>query len=86
MPYFERILKLSKQLFGLAGFLFILTFVSFIRSNFDEVLIYNYTNDIWGTIMTVSFFLLALVSIVLGIALRYVAQDVRDYLKYEKNN
>lgn len=75
MPYFERTSKLSKVFIWLFGFFLFLTVAAFRISDFHELIYYNFTNNILGTICTVVFFMFSIFSLILGITLRKIAED-----------
>jgi hypothetical protein len=80
MPYFEKTNKLSKVFIGLFGFFLMLTVAAFLISDFHELIYYNFTNNILGTICTIVFFMLSIFSLILGITLRYIAEDAENEL------
>jgi uncharacterized membrane protein len=94
MPYFEKTKKLSIILFILCGFFALLTIIGFGKSYSVDILRYNYTNDIRGTIFTVISFVFSVFSLLVGIALRYIAIDAKEDLglinekiwEYDKKN
>ncbi|WP_098747492.1 hypothetical protein [Paenibacillus sp. EZ-K15] len=67
MPYFDRTRKCSIVFLSLSALFFIMTIITFFNSQFSEILAYNFTNDIRGSILTVIFLMLAIVLLLAGI-------------------
>ncbi|HEY8363238.1 MAG TPA: hypothetical protein VIK77_10195 [Tissierellaceae bacterium] len=80
MPYFQRTKKLSNILFGMFGVFLLISIIGFFRSKYYEILIYNFTNDIRGSIFTVICFVFSLLLLILAIALRCIAKDAEEDL------
>lgn len=55
MPYFDRTRKCSIVFLSLSALFFIMTIITFFNSQFSEILAYNFTNDLRGSILTVFF-------------------------------
>jgi hypothetical protein len=81
MPYFERINKISNIFIVTSVLFFILTIILFSDSKFSEILKFNYTNDLRGTIFAVIFFIASILSLFLGIILKYIAIDANEEIK-----
>ncbi|QOY35046.1 hypothetical protein AWH56_020395 [Anaerobacillus isosaccharinicus] len=67
MPNFERVKKLSNFLFGVSSF-------------FVFLLIINYMKDPYQEVYPSTFFIFAVGSLTLGISLRFVAKDAKEYI------
>lgn len=84
MPYFEKVKKFSNIMFAIFAIFFILTVIVSSRSKFfSELIMINLTNDLRGIIFTAVFFLISLFSLLIAIALRYIAIDVKEYVYRE---
>jgi len=84
MPYFEKVRKLSNVMFAVCALSLILTVIIASSSSFfPELIMYNFTNDLRGTIFTVVFLLLSLFTLLIATALRYIAKDTKDYVDRE---
>lgn len=55
---------------------FIMTIITFFNSQFSEILAYNFTNDLRGSILTV-FLMIAIILLVAGIAMRAICKDAK---------
>lgn len=82
MPYFEKTKKLSDILFGMWGIFLLLSIIGFFRCMYYEILFYNLTNDIRGSIFTVVCFVLSLFFLIMTIALSCIIEDVKKELTY----
>lgn len=81
MEYFERTKKLSNILFGICGLFLLTTIILFSSSNFTEIIKYNFTNDLRGSLFTVLCFMISILLLVTGIALRTLTKDANEELK-----
>jgi len=81
MLYFERTNKISNLCFVIFALFFIMMLIFFISSNFSEIIKYNYTNDIRGTIYTVICLFISIVSLFLGIILKVITRDANEEMK-----
>lgn len=78
MPYFDRTRKCSIVFLSLSALFFIMTIITFFNSQFSEILAYNFTNDLRGSILTVIFLLIAIILLVAGIAMRAICKDAKE--------
>lgn len=78
MLYFERVNKVANIFFV---FFLIITIVTFLNSNFSEIIKYNFTNDLRGTIYTLISFLFSIFSLVIRIILKYIVRDATEEFK-----
>ncbi|WP_054028772.1 hypothetical protein [Bacillus sp. FJAT-28004] len=81
MFFFERVRKLSNVCIVIFVLFFILMIVSFSNSNFYEILQHNFTNDLRGTIFTLISFIISILSLALGITLKYIVKDANEEIK-----
>lgn len=77
MPYFDRTRKCSIVFLSLSALFFIMTIITFFNSQFSEILAYNFTNDLRGSILTV-FLMIAIILLVAGIAMRAICKDAKE--------
>ncbi len=80
LPYFERVKKLSTYLFVFAGIGFFITIIQFLRYDFWEAFVFNYLPDVRAIVFSMILFLLSVFCLALGISLRYVAEDAKEYI------
>ena len=78
MLYFERVNKVANIFFV---FFLIITIVTFLNSNISEIIKYNFTNDLRGTIYTLISFLFSIFSLVIRIILKYIVRDATEEFK-----
>ncbi|MFE0556989.1 hypothetical protein MKY48_22920 [Paenibacillus sp. FSL W8-0187] len=85
MPYFDRTRKCSIVFLTLSAFFFIVTVITFFNSEFPEILAYNFTNDLRGSLLTVIFLLISIILLVVGIAMRAMFKDAKeDFYRIDK--
>lgn len=80
MPYFDRTRKCSIVFLSLSALFFIITVITFLNSQFSEILAHNFTNDLRGSVLTVIFLLISIVLLVAGIAMRAIFKDAKEDL------
>ncbi|OAB35102.1 hypothetical protein PMSD_13335 [Paenibacillus macquariensis subsp. defensor] len=80
MPYFERVKKLSVGLIVISILFFLLTIIFYNTSNFKELIYYDINDKPLEKLLTLVSLLIAIFSLVLGIALRIVAIDAQEDL------
>jgi magnesium-transporting ATPase (P-type) len=85
MPYFERVKKLSVWLIVISILFFLLTVIFYNTSNFKELIYYDINDKPLEKLLTLVSLLIAIFSLVLGIALRIVAIDAQEDLSVLKN-
>lgn len=81
MLYFERVNKIANICIVIFVLLFVMTIVSFFKSDFPEILKYNYTNDLRGAMFTLILFITSIFSLASGIILKYIAIDANKEIK-----
>jgi magnesium-transporting ATPase (P-type) len=85
MPYFERVKKLSVWLIVISILFFLLTVIFYNTSNFKELIYYDINDKPLEKLLTLVSLLIAIFSLVLGIALRIVSIDAQEDLSVLKN-
>ncbi|MGG3279908.1 hypothetical protein [Paenibacillus solani] len=78
MIYFDRTRKCSIVFFSLSALFFIATVIAFMTSQFSEILSYNFTNDLRGSILTIIFLIISIILLVAGIAMRAICKDAQE--------
>lgn len=81
MLYFERTNKISNFCFVCFALFFILMVILFMSSHFSEIIKYNFTNDLRGSIYTVICFMISMISLILGIILKVITREVNEEMK-----
>lgn len=85
MTYFDRTRKCSIVFFSLSAFFFFATVIAFMTSQFSEILAYNFTNDLRGSILTIMFLLISIFLLAGGIAMRAIHIDAtEDLYRFDK--
>lgn len=85
MTYFDRTRRCSIVFLSLSVLFFVLTVIMFFSSQFSEILAYNFTNDLRGSILTVVFLFISIVLLVASIALRATFKDAQeDFQRIDK--
>jgi len=81
MLFFEKTNKLSNFLLTLFVLFLILSLIFFASSQFTEVLSYNFTNDLRGTVWMIVCFGVSISSLVAGVALKVLIKEANDEIK-----
>lgn len=75
MIFFEKTNKLSNYFFIVFVLFLILTIVFFASSQFTEVLSYNFTKDLRGTVWMLVCFTISFSSLIAGLSLKYLIRE-----------
>jgi len=81
MIFFEKTNKLSNYLFVIFILFFILSIIFFASSQFTEILSYNFTNDLRGTVWMIICFMISIASLITGGSLKYLIKEANDEMK-----
>ncbi len=81
MIFFEKTNKLSNYLFVNFILFFILSIIFFASSQFTEILSYNFTNDLRGTVWMIICFMISIASLITGGSLKYLIKEANDEMK-----
>ncbi|MNW57811.1 hypothetical protein D3C74_356410 [compost metagenome] len=81
MLFFEKTSKLSNFLLTLFVLFLILAFIFLASSQFTEVLSYNFTNDLRGTVWMIVCFGISISSFIAGVALKVMIKEANDEMK-----
>lgn len=85
MIFFEKTNKLSNFFFCIFVLFLILTVVFFASSQFTEVLSYNFTNDLRGTIWMLVCFVISISSLLAGVSLKYLIKEANNEIQLLEN-
>ncbi|MCH1640138.1 hypothetical protein MJ257_08470 [Paenibacillus timonensis] len=80
MLFFEKTNKLSNVLLTLFVLFLILSLI-FASSQFTEVLSYNFTNDLRGTVWMIVCFVISVSSLIAGVALKVMKKEANYEMK-----
>ncbi len=75
MIFFEKTNRLSNFFLVLFMLFLILTIIFFASSQFTEVLSYNFTNDLRGTVWMLVCFMISISSFIAGVSLKYLIKE-----------
>lgn len=81
MIFFEKTNKLSNFFITLFVLSFILAIIFFASSQFTEVLSYNFTNDLRGTVWMIVCFGISVSSFIAGVSLKCLVKEANDEIK-----
>lgn len=81
MIFFEKTNKLSNYLFVFFALFLILAMIFFVSSKFTEVLSYNFTNDLRGTVWMIVCFGISISSLIAGISLKCLIKEAHYEIK-----
>ncbi|GGH27593.1 hypothetical protein GCM10008013_29160 [Paenibacillus segetis] len=75
MIFFEKTNKMSNFFLVLFVLFLVLTLILFASSQFTEVLSYNFTNDLRGTVWMLISFMISVSSLFVGVSLKYLIKE-----------
>ncbi len=81
MIFFEKTNKLSNLFIFLFVLFSVLTLIFFASSQFTEVLSYNFTNDLRGTIWMLICFFISFSSLVAGVSLKFLIKEANEEIQ-----
>ena len=75
MLFFEKTNKLSNLFICIFILFLVMTIIFFASSQFTEVLSYNFTNDLRGTVWMLVCFVISFSSLLAGVSLKYLIKE-----------
>ncbi|OAB38592.1 hypothetical protein PMSD_06130 [Paenibacillus macquariensis subsp. defensor] len=81
MLFFEKTNKISNFFIVLFVLFLVLTIIFFASSQFTEVLSYNFTNDLRGTVWMLVCFIISVTSLVAGVSLKYLIKEANEEIR-----
>lgn len=81
MLFFEKTNKISNIFIVLFVLFLVLTIIFFASSQFTEVLSYNFTNDLRGTVWMLVCFVISFTSLIAGVSLKYLIKEANEEIR-----
>lgn len=78
MIFFEKTNKLSNFFMIIFVLFLALTVIFFASSQFTEVISYNFTNDLRGTVWMLVCFMISVSSLIAGVSLKYLIKEANE--------